>query len=353
MRKLSKDTKAKMSMMYAVIIAALLISVTVVGTLFATGKLQIGTEDGTTLTFIDDDKDGIADQIDDDGMVAVNRPVTLIVKNFFTKAASTSNGVIVYDDDGVTALASGTTDGTTGELALDAYPSGKELIIELANTNADYRQSITVPRIFAADVDALTTNEITIYTFTVPNGDVAMSITPVSTGTALADGGDWNKTVSGNTDTFTILWTLPTDNEGYMSSVDELATLNNGQPMDWNAVMFCKLYGTNYELASLSGWDGQYTKGTAVWYYKMLDDYEVSKYKVGSTYFTDSQGRRWDGSYTFSHDIDATGYSGDAADLEYYMYVNTDPAWHDQKGSFGDDSYSILTSSPFTVDLVD
>lgn len=323
-----------------VIVLAIILSVGVFVGLIAFGVIDnpLDGGDGTGLIVINGGNNDNNDQ--QDGMVAVNRPVKLSVKNAFTKAVATSLGVVVYDSTGKNQLDSGTTDGTTGELTIDPYASGTVLVVELSHTNAPVRYRVTVPYMYPADVDSLSVNEIPLESFTVPNADVTVAVTPASTGTALADGGDWNKTVSGNTDTLTIAWTLPTDNEGFISSYDEVDGLN------WNAILYCKLYGTNYELASMSGWEGSYSKGTAQWYYKTIDDTQVTKYKVGNTYVYSGAG-----SFTFS--LDATGYSGDAGDLEFYMEVDSDPAYHESKGSFGPDAYAIFTSTPFTVDLVD
>lgn len=338
MRKL-KANKKGISVMIAVIIVALLIASMLMTALWL-GVIKIGDQGKDTLTTLIGDENDNGGQVIDNGLVMVNRPVKITVRNAFTHALATSLGVVVYDESGSTQLESGTTDSSAGTLTLSSYPSGTELVIELSNTNAPRRQRITVPYMTPADVDALTTNDVELETFTIPGADVTCSALPASTGTSLSDGGDWNKTVSGNTDTITFNWNLPTDNEGFISSYDEVDDLA------WNAVLYVKLYGTNYELASLSGFDGQYTKGTAVWYYHVLDDTEVTKYKVGNTYVYNGAG-----SFTFT--VDATGYTGDAADLEIYIYVDTDPAYHDAKGSFGPDSYAILTSSPFTIDLVD
>jgi hypothetical protein len=341
MKNFRKNTSGKG--VPALLIAFLLICLVgsvMFGVAVWTGVVEVGTDDGSGLRIIGDggDSDGVID--DQTGMVDVNRPIKISVKNAFTKAAGTSLGIVVYDSTGKNQVDAGTTDGTTGEVTLDPFSSGTELVIEISHTNAPVRYRVTVPQMHPADVDVLSTNEINLESFTVPGADVTVAVTPASTGTALADGGDWNKTVSGNTDTLTIAWTLPTDNEGFISSYDEVDGLN------WNAVLYCKLYSTNYELVSLSGWDGSYAKGTATWYWKLIQDTAVTKYKVGNSYV-------YSGAGSFTHTIDATGYSGDAADLEYYMYVDTDPAYHETKGSFGPDAYAIFTSSPFTVDLVD
>lgn len=341
MKKPLKNKKAAVEISAAVI-AVMLISATLVSLGFLLYGDDIkdaisGTPAGGTIDW----GAGEPGEVDASGMVSVNRPIKFVLINEFTKAAGASFTCTLYDSSGINVLEPAGTSGTDGNYTtLGYYPSGTNLVLGAVSGENDIRHKVTVPKMTAADVDAITTNMILVSTFTVPGADVTSSATPASTGTALADGGDWNKTVSGNTDTITFNWNLPTDDEGFISSYDEI----NG--MNWNAVLYCKLYGTNYELASLSGWDGQYSKGTAVWYYHVLDDVEVQKDKQGNAYVSNGAG-------SFSFTLDATGYSGDAADLEISMYVKTDQNYHNLKGSFGPDSYAIQTSDPFTIDLID
>jgi len=178
----------------------------------------------------------------------------------------------------------------------------------------------------------------------VPNGDVAISLRD-SAGPTYSDTGSLNKTTFGNTGSLTVQLNAPTDGEGYISSYDEIDGLN------WNVVLYAKLYNTNYEYVSLTGWEKQYPKGTSEYFAEPLADKSITRYKVGNTYFKDDSGFVWDGSSSFTFNIDVTGYSGDVADIVFYLYAYTDEDYHDLRGSFGPDSYAL--ASTFTLNLVD
>lgn len=339
------DNKKSISGWVMVLAIISISSIIFVGFAYMVGLIQI-SDDGTGLTIIDNNDNN--DLIDNSGMVSVNRPIKFILINEFTKSAGASFTCTLYGEDGITVKEPSGTSGADGNWTTNGnYPSGTKLILYCVSGENDIRHKVTVPKMSASDVDAVATNSISVSTFTVPTADIVVSALPSSTGTALADGGDWNKTVSGNTDTITFNWNLPTNDEGFISSYDEINKMN------WNAVLYAKLYNTNYELVTLDGFDGQYTKGTATWYYKTLADWQLQKDALGSGYAYDEAGHQLNGASSFAFNIDATGYSGDSADIELYIYVKSDPAYHNLKGSFGPDSYAVITSSPFTIDLVD
>lgn len=262
------------------------------------------------------------------GAQDVNRKLAVSTIDTYNGAAG-SGTVKFFAADGKTLLetitiASGVA--TTG----DYYKSGTVLVLEYNDaSNSLVRKKITVPQMLPADIEAVTNNPITLKTFTncaaltaSSVSDTGVTITDASTSAA------FNVTNEGTTGSISFTWYVPTDNTGFLSSYDEIDGLN------WYAVIYAKLSGTNYEYVSLSGWEGQYTKGTAVWYYKVLEPTSITKYKVGNSYI-------YSGSATFTWNVDASGYSGDAATAALWMYIYSDAAYHNAKGSFGPDSFQI------------
>jgi hypothetical protein len=258
----------------------------------------------------------------------VNRKLAVSTIDTYSGAAGTGT-VKFFASDGKTLLetitiASGVA--TTG----DYYKSGTVLVLEYNDaSNSLVRKKITVPQMLPADIEAVTNNPVTLKVFT---NCAALTASCVSdSGNSITDAStsaSFNITKEGTTGSISFTWYVPTDNTGYLDSYDEIDSLN------WNAVVYAKLSGTNYEYVSLNGWDGQYTKGTAVWYYKVLAPTQVTKYKVGNTYV-------YSGTSSITFDVEAGSYSGDAATAALFMYIYTDPAYHNAKGSFGPDSFQI------------
>lgn len=355
-RTLKQNREGKIALqVLGIVFAVLLLSSVAIGV--AAWQLGMFDDEDNQLNIFDNDDDN---QIDPNALVDASRPIKFILINEFTKAAGASFTCTLYDDTGLTGniLEPAGTSGADGNWTTsNDYLSGTELILMAVSGENDIRVKVTVPQMRYADRENNAYHKILVPTFTVPTADVTCSATPSSTGTALADGGDWNKTVSGNTDQIQFNWNLPTDDEGFISSIDERYTVNeNGllRPLKWNAVLYAKVYGTNYEYVDLGdSWDGSFTLGTAKFYYKVLADVEVQKDAEGSGYAVDVTGRQINGAGSFSFSIDGTSYSGDAADIELSLYVKSDPFYYMNKGNTGPDSYAILTSSPFTIDLVD
>ena len=262
----------------------------------------------------------------------VNRKVAITFIDKYAGSAPTGTTCYVYGSDGKTLLESGTI--TTGAYTTSKYyKSGTALVLEYYNgtgTTDRLRKHVTVPKMFPADIEAVTDNPVTIDVFTSASAITATCQTDA--GTTIQDANattySCNKTIQGNTGSLTFNWYVPTDNTGFLTSYDEIDGLN------WYAVLYCKLSGTNYEYVDLTGWDGQYTKGTSIWYYKVLDPTTITKYKVGNTYIYNGAG-----GFTFSFDV--SGYTGDAANAALWMQAYSDPAYHDLHGSFGPDSYQI------------
>jgi len=262
-----------------------------------------------------------------EGPQDVNRKLSIATIDSFTGAAG-SGTIKVYASDGKTLLETVTI--ATSIITADYYPSGTVLVLEYNDaSNSLVRKKITVPQMLPADIQAVTNNPITLKVFTNCAALTASCVTDSgNTITDASTSASFNITKEGTTGSISFTWYVPTDNTGYLDSYDEIDGLN------WYAVVYAKLSGTNYEYVSLNGWDGQYTKGTAVWYYKVLAPTQVTKYKVGNTYV-------YSGTSSITFDVEAGSYSGDAATAALFMYIYTDPAYHNAKGSFGPDSFQI------------
>lgn len=240
--------------------------------------------------------------------------------------------VTIYESDGRTGIETVTISAAGSGTSKNYYVSDTEIVIEYSNSTykALLRKHITVPRMYPADIDAVTVNPIPLDVF-----NCAQSITYnviTGKGNAIQDANkttySYNMTTEGSTGTLSVTWFVPTDNTAYLESYDEIDVLN------WYAVLYMRVNGTNYEYVSLSGWDGQYAKGLKVYYYKILDPITITRYKVGNVYIHTGSG-------SFIISVDLSGYSGDAAAGALYMYGYTDPAYHNLKGSFGPDKQQL------------
>jgi len=278
-----------------------------------------------------------------DSMVSVNRHIDWQVLDDFAGGGIATVYLYVYDlelhkyeGDG-SAYKTG-TDGTL-ESGI-SYQSGTQLRVELLKSNAKAWYSVTVPKMSSEDAKTIAVNPLTLRFFTEINSTTAPTFTLNHQGTAIADDGEYNKTTSGNTRTFAFSIYNNDDNTGYMESYDPLNEMN------WWCVVYLKQYTGNYADISLTGWDGCYEKGSAMYYYKHVTATGlngISKYKVGQNYV-------WTGTWTFSFTGDFTGYSGADTDWDINVYIGSDPTYYKNKSSFGPDSVQLGTT--FDVDIV-
>lgn len=232
--------------------------------------------------------------------------------------------------------------GTDGTLESGiAYESGQVLKVQAVKSNAKAWYTVIVPKMSKSDADTLTYNPVTLRFFTEIGSTTDPTFTLIHQGTSISDGGEYNKTTSGNTRTFTFSIYNNDDNTGFIESYDPLNDIN------WYAVVYLKQFGTGYEDISLTGFDGSYEKGTSMWFHKKITATGVngiSKYKVGQTYV-------WDGGWSFAFQGDFTGYSGTTADWDINVYIYSDPAYREAKSSYGPDSVQL--ASTFDVDIVE
>jgi len=289
---------------------------------------------------------GDDDNGDDDlpaGSQIVNRKLELTFHDLY--AGTDNDGTVtIYLDDGKTLREQGTT--TNGVyVSSKYYQSDMVLVLEFENTTTTterIRNEITVPRMMPADIQAVTNNPITIDAFTCASSITLSIITGKGTAIADASGAGFNKTIEGTTGTIAITWYVPDEDTSFIESYDDIDKMN------WYVVLYGKLSGTNYEYIDLNGWDGKYTKGTSVWVFHQIEVTDVTKYKVGATY-------KYVGSATFSFTVGVTGYSGNGSTLDLWMYGYTDPAYHNDHGSYGPDSFQMdnYGASGFTIQFSD
>lgn len=277
------------------------------------------------------------------GTVSVNKKINWCVIDDYAGGGINAVYLYVYDAQLHKYEGDGSAyhTGTDGTLSSGmAYQSGTHLKVKAVNGNSKAWFDVTVPMMTTQDAQAATTNPVVLRFFTVIGTTTAPTLTLIHQGTSISDGGSYNKTTSGNTRTFTFSVICNVDNTGFKESVDPLNNIN------WYAVVYLKCSGTSYEDISLTGFDGAYEKGTAMYYYKKATADGVNgltRYKVGNDYV-------WSGQWGFSFQGDFTGYTAITADWDILVYVYSDPAYYQAKSSFGPDA--VLLSSNFDVDIL-
>lgn len=262
-------------------------------------------------------------------LVDVNKPVEIALINEYAGQALTSKTLDIYDSDGETPLETGLSTGSDGT-ATSALPykSGKVIYIRYESSNDKMWWQKTVPQMTKADAESATVNAMEVRAFaigTYTNDGLFFGATSYTD-----DTGEYNKTASGNTPTFTYrLANTGNDNTGLKTSYDPVYKQN------WNVVIYMTLSGTNYETILVYGFDYDWTSGTTHYTASNLDAYALTKHKVGNTY-------KSNGVLEFQFTLDLTGYSGDAVTLQIRVEAYADATWAQTHGNdFGVESYEI------------
>jgi len=277
------------------------------------------------------------------GTVSVNKKINWAVIDDYAGGGINAVYLYVYDAQLHKYEGDGSAyhTGTDGTLTSGmAYQSGTQLKVKAVNANSKAWFDVTVPMMTSQDAQAATTNPIVLRFFTVIGTTTQPTLTLIHQGTTISDGGNYNKTLSGNTRTFTFSVICNVDNTGYKESTDPLNNIN------WYAVVYLKCSGAGYSDISLTGFDGAYEKGSVMNYYKKISADGVNgltRYKVGNDYI-------WSGQWGFSFQGDFTGYTATTADWDILVYVYSDPAYYQTKSSFGPDA--VLLASNFDVDIL-
>jgi len=247
-----------------------------------------------------------------DNLVPVNKVLDFALTDQYAGSALATKTLVVYDSDGSTQLESLTT-GADGTITTAfTYPSDKVVYVYYESSNDKQWFQVTVPKMNPADAESATVNSIPLKSFAV--GTYTASTLKFG-GTAITDGGTYNKTASGASQTFTYsIANTGNDNTGYVDSYDTIYDHN------LFAVMYVTFSNTNYETVLVYGFDHDYTLGTTHYVAKVLDDYALTKHKVGNTYLSN-------GVQDVTFSLDLTGYSGDACVMQIYLNLYSDPAY--------------------------
>ena len=263
----------------------------------------------------------------------MERKIQFSTPDFYGGSQVSTGTLSLYDERGVLQEA---LDISSSKVTSDPYPSGTQLYAQLINTNAKKTWAVTVPYMNPTDVDSQTNNPIKLNFFAI--GSYTVKATDQA-GNQIADGGDYNHTLTGDAATLSVGFWVASDNTGVMDSgsvrdpVDDIL---------WNCVLYLKVFGTNYEYIDVTGFDHSWSRGTANWYATVLSDTELTKWKIGQKY-------EYDGATSFTHSADFTSYTGDAADLQYYLEFYSEPQYMIDHGNAGPDHYQ---AAELTIDCI-
>jgi len=257
------------------------------------------------------------------GGVDVNRKITFSTPDIYGGSQVSTGSCYLYDDRGVLLE---TLTLSSSKTTSDPYRSGTQLYAQIINTNAKRTYSFTVPQMSPADVDSQTNNDVKLEFFAI--GTYTTKGTDQG-GTQISDNGNYNHTASGDAATLSVGFWVSSDNTGI---IDSGSVKDPVDDINWWCVLYLKVFGTNYEYIDVTGFDYSWSRGTANWYATVLEDTELTKWKIGQTY-------EYDGATSFTHSADFTSYTGGAADLQYYLEFYSEPQYMIDHGNAGPDHY--------------
>lgn len=270
-----------------------------------------------------DDTGVIYEHEPETGGITVNRKITFSTPDIYGGSQVSAGTLYLYDERGVLQESLTLSSSKTTS---DNYRSGTNLYAQLINSNAKRTWALTVPTMSQADVDSQTNNSIRLEFFAI--GTYTTKATDQG-GTQISDAGSYNHTASGDAATFQVGFWVSSDNTGV---IDSGSVKDPVDDLHWYCVLYLKVFGTNYEYIDITGFDHSWSRGTTNWYATVLEDTELTKWKIGTTY-------EYDGATSFTHSADFTSYTGDAADLQYYLEFYSDPDYMIAHGNAGPDHY--------------
>ncbi|MEN3052001.1 MAG: hypothetical protein ABC596_09355, partial [Candidatus Methanosuratincola petrocarbonis] len=241
-----------------------------------------------------------------------------------------------------TTLKESLTTGIGGVIESNlAYPSGAVLNVKIDTGDLEVWKRVVVPQHSEAAVAAGTPTQVTLYSTVAPTLTDALLY---GAGSSISDGGTYNQTADGTTQTFTYAWTVGTTGTGAVASDQD--PLYGYTP---KIVMYVILSGYDYADVSITGMDGMFSKGETNVYYKIVQPAQISKQLIGSTYAIEN-GVVMDGVDGVSFTMNLAGYanSSDAATVQIYLYEGSDPTYYQTQGSFGADA-TELAETTFTL----
>ena len=267
-----------------------------------------------------------------EGDISVNRKIIFSTPDKYGGSAVSTGTLTVYTDSGILLES---LDISSTKTTTDPYSSGTKLYCRLINSNAKKWWAVTVPKMGKADVDSQANNPVKLEFFAI--GTYTSKVTDQA-GNQMADAGDYNHTATGDQATLTVSFWVSSDNTGIMDSIAE-DPLNE---IHWYCILYLKVFGTNYEYIDVTGFDQSWSRGTANWYAVRLTDTDLTKWKIGQTY-------EYDGTCSFTHGADFTSYTGDVADLQYYLEFYSEADYMMDHGNAGPNHYQ---ASEITIDCI-
>ena len=278
-----------------------------------------------------------------ENLVDVTKKLELHIMDKYEGSQLTSDTLTIYDTQ-LRVLESPTYDSTDKRYESSlSYKSGTILYIKRVGGSGEIQWfNVVVPKMTPSDAQASEYNSITLETYDWSSLTVAVRD---NLGYSYTDGGSWNKSSTqhpgASIATCTVTWYQSTDNDGFLASYDPVNQVN------LEAWLVVKVSGTGYENVVVSGFPYSVEKGSAIYYAYKIPPETLTRWKVGNTY-------KLEGSGSFSFTIDLTGYTGDSADLDIYIYTLADWNYFVAKGSMGPDAYvATFSGQPFTLNLGD
>lgn len=266
------------------------------------------------------------------GMVSVTKTLTFVPVNELGGGSLKGNTLYIYDTDGRTILETLTiSDGKA--TTSNTYPSNKQLWIKYENTtsNSFMFWQITVPQMTQADAQSASTNVISIKA---REGGIYTDNLMTSMGKTFTEENDTLYTEDdGKTGTMTYSFYTATDKTGTATFRDPYYNL------DMEIILWAKLSGTDYSSVTLTGFDGGFEKGTAMYYYKVVDPNSVAKYQVANEYIYNGAG-----SVSFGYNAIGVSESSDV-NLTLTLTGYSNRQYMQQYGSFGPYSVELAEES--------
>lgn len=281
------------------------------------------------------------------GPVAATKKIAFNVIDDFAGSLLATEYIDVCDENGV-VLETVTTSSGEGTTA-DAYRTGQVLHLRyrdaaIASATSAFWVEFTVPGFQnEGDVEANTNFDITLRSreYTAETQELYYANTNMNQGT------ECNKTSGGTPGTQSFILTSRiiegTDNKGLNPSGYDVIN-----KMAWKTVVYLKVEKGTDDVMSFNiyGWDGGLVSGNDKWYWKVIDEDLLSKWKVGNDY-------ELRGELDLSISVDMGSGSdpfptGDGR-LELWLVTRTDPAYFQSHGlnenNFGPHSKNIISGT--------
>jgi hypothetical protein len=214
---------------------------------------------------------GAVAPVEQANLVSVTKPLKIAVVDPIAGSAVASATVKVYEGQ---TLKESLTTGSDGTVTTTLpYPSDAVLNIYVVSGSSKIWKTVTVPKMSTQDAESLTTNYVSIETFTL--GTYSIKITD-QFGNTYASGGTLNFTTLGaETVSLTVTIYNSADNTGYISSFDPINNVN------WQAWLVASTGGSS---VTYTGAERNVQRGTTTYYLNHIADDGLIRQKVGNSY---------------------------------------------------------------------